>query len=145
MVTRILVLSANVLACDPGDGIVHAHVGVFTGKKLGEIDVKSFRPQNLRNCERGLDESAKIDIDANRAGGAQLVERRLHYFRQLPVQHLPIIRARDTDSDTAQVRGSEFRPLRDGGMNERNVGDVARHRTWNIESEYARHDPFDRI
>jgi hypothetical protein len=63
MVARSLLLSANVLACDPGDGIVHAHVGIFTGKKLGEIDVKSFRPQNLRNCERGLDESAKIDID----------------------------------------------------------------------------------
>ena len=67
VVARILVLSANVLACDPGNGIFHAHVGIFADKKLDEIDVKSFRPQNLRDCERGLGKSAKIDIDANRA------------------------------------------------------------------------------
>jgi hypothetical protein len=38
MVVRILVLRANGLACNPGNGIFHAHAGIFMGKKLGEIN-----------------------------------------------------------------------------------------------------------
>jgi len=141
----LLVLRANALACNPGNGIFHGDGWKFMGKEIGEINAKSFRPQHCLDVERRLGEIAKVDVDENRAGPAQLVEGSLHYSRHVPVQALPIVVARNTDSHAAQIGRGKFRLMRDRGMNERDVGDVARHRAGDVEGDYARHNPFDRI
>ena len=76
MVACILFERADALAGNAGNGIFHGHGGIFTGKKLGEIDAEILpRLSTALTASRRLDEVAKVDIDENSAGAAQFVER----------------------------------------------------------------------
>ena len=84
-----------------GDGIFHGHHGIFTGQERGEVGAKILQPQRCPDGERRLDEIGKIDIDENSASATQLVQRRVHDFRDVGIEGFPIVGARETDPEAA--------------------------------------------
>jgi Protein of unknown function (DUF3631) len=145
IVPCVLFENSNPLAEDSGNGIFHGHHGIFTGKECGEVSPKILQPQRCPHGQCRLDEIGKIHIDKNSAGATQLIQRRVHDFRHVGIEGFPVVSARETDPDVAQVGRREFRLLRDRGMNESDIGNIARHRSGNIEFELERYDAFDRI
>ena len=141
----ILFTQADGLAGNSGNDILHGYGGIFTGKKLPEIDAKSFRHQHRPGGDCRLGEVVKTNIHKNRAFRLQFPECSLGNFRHVVIKRLPEIIAWDADPNAAQVRRSEFRSIRNCGVHERNVGDVARHRAGNVEGDFQRDDPIDRI